>query len=86
MKRKEVHERVERVLVALGLMSCADQRIGTPISRGISGGEDFVHLKDLFRSSSLIPLGQKRRVTAACAMVTYPWVPPIFFFFSEQSF
>ncbi|KAJ6600331.1 P-loop containing nucleoside triphosphate hydrolase protein [Mycena vulgaris] len=33
--------------------SCANQRIGTPISRGISGG-------------------QKRRVTAACAMVTFP--------------
>ncbi|KAF6743949.1 P-loop containing nucleoside triphosphate hydrolase protein [Ephemerocybe angulata] len=37
----------------LGLQSCAEQKIGTPISRGISGG-------------------QKRRVTAACAMVTFP--------------
>ncbi|KAF9000113.1 P-loop containing nucleoside triphosphate hydrolase protein [Cyathus striatus] len=53
LPRKKVNERVERVILALGLQSCADQRIGTPISRGISGG-------------------QKRRVTAACAMVTFP--------------
>ncbi|KAG6855896.1 hypothetical protein H0H87_009576 [Tephrocybe sp. NHM501043] len=49
LPRKEVTERVDRVISALGLQSCAEQRIGTPISRG-----------------------QKRRVTAACAMVTYP--------------
>lgn len=53
LPRKEVSDRVNRVLTALGLQSCADQVIGTPISRGISGG-------------------QKRRVTAACAMATYP--------------
>ncbi|TFK66951.1 P-loop containing nucleoside triphosphate hydrolase protein [Pluteus cervinus] len=53
LSRKIVRERVERVLTAVGLQSCAEQHIGTPISRGISGG-------------------QKRRVTAACAMVTYP--------------
>ncbi|KAJ7742944.1 P-loop containing nucleoside triphosphate hydrolase protein [Mycena maculata] len=50
---REVAARVNRVLTALGLQSCANQRIGTPISRGISGG-------------------QKRRVTAACAMITFP--------------
>ncbi|KAJ7088263.1 P-loop containing nucleoside triphosphate hydrolase protein [Mycena epipterygia] len=53
LSRREVADRVNRVLTALGLQSCANQRIGTPISRGISGG-------------------QKRRVTAACAMVTFP--------------
>ncbi|CAA7263567.1 unnamed protein product [Cyclocybe aegerita] len=53
LPRKQVNERVDRVIKALGLQSCANQRIGTPIQRGISGG-------------------QKRRVTAACAMVTYP--------------
>ncbi|KAG6901786.1 hypothetical protein C0995_007889 [Termitomyces sp. Mi166 len=53
LSRKAVSERVSRVIAALGLQSCAEQQIGTPISRGISGG-------------------QKRRVTAACAMVTYP--------------
>lgn len=53
LSRKDVVHRVNRVIAALGLESCADQQIGTPISRGISGG-------------------QKRRVTAACAMVTYP--------------
>ncbi|KAG6826280.1 hypothetical protein H0H92_000461 [Tricholoma furcatifolium] len=53
LSRKDVAERVNRVIIALGLQSCAEQQIGTPISRGISGG-------------------QKRRVTAACAMVTYP--------------
>ncbi|KAG6918439.1 hypothetical protein DXG01_014620 [Tephrocybe rancida] len=53
LPRKEVAERVNRVIATLGLQSCAEQKIGTPISRGISGG-------------------QKRRVTAACAMVTYP--------------
>ncbi|KAF6752143.1 P-loop containing nucleoside triphosphate hydrolase protein [Ephemerocybe angulata] len=53
MPRKQVNERVQRVIIALGLQSCAEQKIGTPISRGISGG-------------------QKRRVTAACAMVTFP--------------
>ncbi|TEB08739.1 P-loop containing nucleoside triphosphate hydrolase protein [Coprinellus micaceus] len=53
MPRKQVNERVNRVIAALGLQSCSEQRIGTPISRGISGG-------------------QKRRVTAACAMVTFP--------------
>ncbi|KAF4610157.1 hypothetical protein D9613_010239 [Agrocybe pediades] len=56
LPRTQVNQRVERVIRALGLQSCADQRIGTPISRGISGG-------------------QKRRVTAACAMVTFPYVP-----------
>lgn len=55
MPRGQVTDRVDRVIVALGLQSCADQRIGTPITRGISGG-------------------QKRRVTAACAMVTFPRV------------
>ncbi|KAG7094840.1 hypothetical protein E1B28_005649 [Marasmius oreades] len=53
MSRKAVNDRVLRVLTALGLLGCMNQRIGTPISRGISGG-------------------QKRRVTAACAMVTFP--------------
>ncbi|KAF9523157.1 P-loop containing nucleoside triphosphate hydrolase protein [Crepidotus variabilis] len=53
LSRKEALERVERVIQTLGLQSCAEQRIGTPISRGISGG-------------------QKRRVTAACAMVAFP--------------
>ncbi|KAJ7582756.1 P-loop containing nucleoside triphosphate hydrolase protein [Mycena floridula] len=53
LSKKDVAMRVNRVLTAMGLQSCADQRIGTPISRGISGG-------------------QKRRVTAACAMVTFP--------------
>ncbi|KAJ7930537.1 P-loop containing nucleoside triphosphate hydrolase protein [Mycena leptocephala] len=53
LSRREIAARVDRVLTALGLQSCAHQRIGTPISRGISGG-------------------QKRRVTAACAMVTFP--------------
>ncbi|KAF7297037.1 ABC transporter domain-containing protein [Mycena indigotica] len=53
LSRRESAARVNQVLSALGLQSCADQRIGTPISRGISGG-------------------QKRRVTAACAMVTFP--------------
>ncbi|KAK0453564.1 P-loop containing nucleoside triphosphate hydrolase protein [Armillaria borealis] len=53
LSRTTVASRVNRVLATLGLQSCADQIIGTPISRGISGG-------------------QKRRVTAACAMVTFP--------------
>ncbi|KAG6807341.1 hypothetical protein H0H93_001733, partial [Arthromyces matolae] len=53
LSRKEVVDRVNSVILALGLQSCAEQQIGTPISRGISGG-------------------QKRRVTAACAMVAYP--------------
>jgi len=53
LPRKDVVHRVNRVIATLGLQSCAEQRIGTAISRGISGG-------------------QKRRVTAACAMVTYP--------------
>ncbi|PPQ75685.1 hypothetical protein CVT26_001519 [Gymnopilus dilepis] len=53
LPRHQVNERVNRVIRSLGLDSCADQRIGTPISRGISGG-------------------QKRRVTAACGMVTFP--------------
>ncbi|KAJ6498435.1 P-loop containing nucleoside triphosphate hydrolase protein [Mycena vitilis] len=50
---RAVAARVDRVLTALGLQGCAHQRIGTAVSRGISGG-------------------QKRRVTAACAMVTFP--------------
>ncbi|KAJ7246166.1 P-loop containing nucleoside triphosphate hydrolase protein [Mycena haematopus] len=53
LSRREAAARVDRVLTALGLQSCSHQRIGTPISRGVSGG-------------------QKRRVTAACAMVTFP--------------
>ncbi|KAG5643274.1 hypothetical protein DXG03_001241 [Asterophora parasitica] len=38
LPRKDVVQRVNRVMTALGLQSCADQHIGTPISRGISGG------------------------------------------------
>jgi len=53
LPRVQVNDRVNRVIKALGLQSCAEQRIGTAISRGISGG-------------------QKRRVTAACSMVTFP--------------
>jgi len=53
LPRRQVLERVERVIFALGLKTCANQKIGNVIQRGISGG-------------------QKRRVTAACAMVTYP--------------
>ncbi|GJJ08113.1 hypothetical protein Clacol_002321 [Clathrus columnatus] len=53
LSKKEVYARVSRVLSAMGLSSCADQRVGTVISPGISGG-------------------QKRRLTAACAMVTLP--------------
>ncbi|KAF8956621.1 P-loop containing nucleoside triphosphate hydrolase protein [Flammula alnicola] len=53
LPHNQVHDRVDRVIKALGLQSCSEQSIGTPISRGISGG-------------------QKRRVTAACAMVTFP--------------
>ncbi|THU99958.1 P-loop containing nucleoside triphosphate hydrolase protein [Dendrothele bispora CBS 962.96] len=55
LSRKEITDRVDRVLTALGLRGCMNQKIGTPIARGISGG-------------------QKRRVTAACAMVTFPRV------------
>ncbi len=35
----ERKERVERVIQELGLLSCADTRIGTLFLRGISGGE-----------------------------------------------
>jgi ATP-binding cassette subfamily G (WHITE) protein 2 len=35
----ERKERVERVIQELGLLSCADTRIGTEFLRGISGGE-----------------------------------------------
>ncbi|KAJ7930944.1 P-loop containing nucleoside triphosphate hydrolase protein [Mycena leptocephala] len=38
LSRQEVAARGERVLGTLGLQSCANQRIGTPISCGISGG------------------------------------------------
>ncbi len=38
LSRTTVASRVNRVLATLGLQSCADQIIGTPISRGISGG------------------------------------------------
>ncbi|KAF8178722.1 P-loop containing nucleoside triphosphate hydrolase protein [Pholiota molesta] len=44
LQRSQVSQRVERVIKALGLQSCAEQRIGTPI----------------------------QRVTAACAMITFP--------------
>ncbi|EEB98593.1 hypothetical protein MPER_01873, partial [Moniliophthora perniciosa FA553] len=36
---KQVNARVDQVLTALGLHSCMNQRIGTSISRGISGGQ-----------------------------------------------
>lgn len=34
-----VKERVQQVLEMLGLQSCADMQIGTPIKRGLSGGQ-----------------------------------------------
>lgn len=36
---EEVEERVSSALRGLGLSHVADQRIGTPIARGISGGQ-----------------------------------------------
>ncbi len=39
MSLNERKERVERVIQELGLLSCADTRIGTLFLRGISGGE-----------------------------------------------
>jgi ATP-binding cassette subfamily G (WHITE) protein 2 len=35
----ERKERVERIIQELGLVSCADTRIGTEFLRGVSGGE-----------------------------------------------
>ncbi|KAG6864929.1 hypothetical protein C0991_006311 [Blastosporella zonata] len=45
LPRTEVARRVNRVIIALGLQSCAEQRIGTPISRGISGGVSYSSTK-----------------------------------------
>ena len=39
LPRRQVLERVERVIFALGLKNCANQKIGTVIQRGISGGK-----------------------------------------------
>jgi hypothetical protein len=39
LSRKEAIKRVDRVLNVLGLQGCMNQRIGTPIARGISGGK-----------------------------------------------
>jgi ABC-type multidrug transport system ATPase subunit len=38
-KHTFVKERVQQVLEMLGLQSCADMQIGTPIKRGLSGGQ-----------------------------------------------
>jgi ABC-type multidrug transport system ATPase subunit len=38
-KASFVKERVKSVLQMLGLQSCADMQIGTPIKRGLSGGQ-----------------------------------------------
>ena len=35
----EKSKRVSSIIVELGLQSCADTRMGTPLSRGVSGGE-----------------------------------------------
>lgn len=35
----ERKERVERIIQELGLVSCADTRVGTEFLRGVSGGE-----------------------------------------------
>ncbi|KAM0791552.1 hypothetical protein ACM66B_006000 [Microbotryomycetes sp. NB124-2] len=39
VSRQEIDERVEATLSSLGLSGVADNRIGTPIQRGISGGQ-----------------------------------------------
>eukprot|EP00211_Chloroparvula_japonica_P004367 CAMPEP_0119121132 /NCGR_PEP_ID=MMETSP1310-20130426/1893_1 /TAXON_ID=464262 /ORGANISM="Genus nov. species nov., Strain RCC2339" /LENGTH=651 /DNA_ID=CAMNT_0007110671 /DNA_START=84 /DNA_END=2039 /DNA_ORIENTATION=+ len=39
MSRKEKEARVEEVIAELGLSKCADTKIGTPLIRGVSGGE-----------------------------------------------
>ncbi|KAJ3295413.1 hypothetical protein HDU76_006838, partial [Blyttiomyces sp. JEL0837] len=46
-------QRVDHIINVLGLSRCADQIVGNPIQKGISGG-------------------QKRRVTLAHSLVTYP--------------
>lgn len=39
MTRAEIKTRVDQIITDLGLESCADLKIGTPIQRGISGGQ-----------------------------------------------
>ncbi|KAJ3316122.1 hypothetical protein HDU76_002067, partial [Blyttiomyces sp. JEL0837] len=48
-------QRVDHIINVLGLSRCADQIVGNPIQKGVSGG-------------------QKRRVTIAQSLVTYPRV------------
>lgn len=38
-KTEFVKERVDHVIDMLGLRSCADTQIGTPLKRGLSGGQ-----------------------------------------------
>ncbi|KNZ80152.1 ABC transporter G family member 11 [Termitomyces sp. J132] len=71
LSRKEVTERVRRVIAAVGLQSCAEQRIGTPISRGVSGGKVFF-FSDFSSFSSCHDENQDRSVVSA--MVTYPTI------------
>ncbi|EJT48418.1 hypothetical protein A1Q1_02550 [Trichosporon asahii var. asahii CBS 2479] len=39
MTKGEIRTRVDQIITDLGLQSCADLKIGTPIQRGISGGQ-----------------------------------------------
>ncbi|XP_020843971.1 broad substrate specificity ATP-binding cassette transporter ABCG2 [Phascolarctos cinereus] len=39
MRNREKNERINRILKELGLEKVADSRVGTPFSRGVSGGE-----------------------------------------------
>lgn len=39
MTKSEIKMRVDQIITDLGLQSCADLKIGTPIQRGISGGQ-----------------------------------------------
>ncbi|KAG6899183.1 hypothetical protein C0993_012597 [Termitomyces sp. T159_Od127] len=63
LNRKEVSQRVSRVIAALGLQSCAEQQIGTPISRGISGGTVSFHLPLL---GLLLNVTTQTRAEASC--------------------
>ena len=56
---------VDQTLEQLGLSHIADQRIGTPIQRGISGAYSTFASPDCAG-------GQKRRVTLGCGLVQRP--------------
>lgn len=72
MSRQEKLERVNTLIDILGLTGCRNTKIGTSLTRGISGGQVCAWLCSKFMLCYVVQ--QARRVSLGIALITKPRV------------